>query len=134
MNDLEQLRAKDALAKISELANGTENYGKYVSYVKALPIAILQNGLGQALASEFSNSSKDNGHKFLFEHICHWLGRNNPLAPYQNTASGEALLEAIMDGSQQQYIQAQHEAVEYLAWLKKFAVALLEQEEETTNV
>ena len=52
MADLDRRRAADALDRIRILQDkGQQEYGNYVSLVKALPAVILQNGLGQALAA-----------------------------------------------------------------------------------
>lgn len=154
MTDLEQLRASSALKYTQRLKElGYSEYGNYVSFVKTLPAVILQNGLGQALATELAASTpnekgKENdthkGHKHLCKIITSWLGRieekveseneDYQLAPYpasNKTADQtieEYILQAIMDGTQEEYIYAQHEAIAYIAWLKKFAVAMLDQE------
>ncbi|HID36591.1 MAG TPA: type III-B CRISPR module-associated protein Cmr5 [Ghiorsea sp.] len=134
MNDIDQQRANHALKEIQNLkTQGYNTYGKYVSYVKALPATILQIGLGQALATEFSSSGNDNdtgkGHDCLFKSLCNWLGRNEKEAPYSNTAmSFDGILAALTNGTQEEYTYAQYEAIAYLDWLKKFAVALLEQD------
>jgi len=142
MIDLDSQRASHALANIRQLREQAEKetgtateqakatYGNYVSFVKALPAAILINGLGQALASELAAKGNKNatqiGHDKLFQHINTWLGRNDPLAPYPNAIADDVgILNALVDGDQHSYTIAQQEAMAYLGWLKKFAVALL---------
>ena len=130
MADLDHKRAKNALVQIrARQSGGQESYGNYVSYVKALPAVILQNGLGQALATELAASTKDNGHRCLFEDVNKWLGRDADEAPYRNAYTPESgILGALVQGENQSgYIHAQHEAMAYTSWLKKFAVAMLEQ-------
>lgn len=135
MADLDRQRADDALQKVRALQNGDDDaYGNYVSFVKALPAVILQNGLGQALATELASSGTDNatkkGHKFLFAHVNQWLGRDNETAPFPAACDAQTgILQALMSGEQKQYLLAQHEALAYVSWLKKFAVALLIQPE-----
>lgn len=127
MADLDQKRAQDALEKIRSRKE-EKDYGNYVAYVKALPAVILQCGLGQALATELASSKKDKGHKCLFEDINQWLGRDDLAAPYPAECDSQTgIIEALVSNSQQEYVLAQHEALAYIGWLKKFAVALLEQ-------
>ena len=130
---LAQRRAAHALACV----NNARDYGNYVSYVKSLPAAILMSGLGQALAMEKAGASKDGdvgkGHRLLYVHMNSWLcnetldgvpGWEN--GPY---AGERDVLAAITSNDEPAYIRAQAEALEYLEWLKKFAVALLEEKE-----
>lgn len=133
MADLDRQRAADALERIRILQDkGETEYGNYVSFVKALPAVILQNGLGQALAAELAASGTGNdtknGHRYLFHDVNQWLGRNDAMAPYPGRYSEETgILDALLNGNEPAYLQAQHEALAYVAWLKKFAVALLIQ-------
>ena len=130
MADLDQKRAKDALGKIRKHKSaGKDSYGNYVGYVKALPAVILQCGLGQSLAMELASSEKDKGHDCLFKDLSQWLGReNDKTAPYPGKYfSQTGIIDALVDGTQSEYVKAQHESLLYVAWLKKFAVALLEQ-------
>ncbi|WP_071564679.1 type III-B CRISPR module-associated protein Cmr5 [Bathymodiolus thermophilus thioautotrophic gill symbiont] len=136
MNDIktiEQLRAKHALNMIGK----TENLGmrneelklqkEYKSYVASLPANILQNGFGQAMAMELSAKGM---HKQLYEHIENWLckANDNPNSPYKDVENNNNLITAITENNQTLYIQAQIEAMAYLEWLKKFAVAYLKGE------
>jgi CRISPR-associated protein Cmr5 len=102
------------------------NYGKYVSYVKSLPAAILMNGLGQASATLLAQAkgNPNDPHKILYNHIDRWLCSDFPEMPYRNAAN---LLVALTANGQGQYIVAQAEALFLLDWLKKFAVAFLDE-------
>jgi CRISPR-associated protein Cmr5 len=139
--NIERERATVALKIINELP---EDVGKYTSYVKALPAAILQNGLGQAMATLLAASKGEpamrNGrvnepHRLLYNHIQAWLCRDNEAAPYRiengPTDTGTQLMEQITNGSEAAYIRAQAEALAYLNWLKKFAVAFRPEQEST---
>jgi CRISPR-associated protein Cmr5 len=128
-NSLEHRRAAKALKVISEIQN--ESYqSKFRSYVERLPASIVMNGLGQALASELAaagrgEEGKNDGeaHKRLFEEIEGWLLKERRI--YSKEAK---LMSAIVNGSQEQYILAQAEAIAYLEWLKKFSQAFLKKE------
>ncbi len=129
--NLAQLRAGHALGKIQSLDGA--DYGNYVSFVKALPATIIMAGLGQALAMEKAGASKDGdvgaGHKRLYEHMNDWLCGGRTGGPYED---GGDVLQQITQNSdddyvraQAGYVRAQAEAMAYLEWLKKFAVAFL---------
>lgn len=116
---LAQKRAADALKNINELkADG--KYGKYTSYVKSLPAEIIMSGLGQAMA--LVNSKGLEGYPQLYQHLNDWLCTGRPYA------NGD-LITNIVGNSEADYIRAQAEAMAYLEWLKKFAVALLDDGE-----
>jgi len=115
---LAQKRAADALKNIETLKDKGE-YGKYVSYVKSLPAEIIMSGLGQAMA--LVRSKKLAGYDPLYQHLNDWLCKGRPYA------SGD-LITNIVSNSEADYIRAQAEAMAYLEWLKKFAVALLDDD------
>jgi CRISPR-associated protein Cmr5 len=129
---LEQQRAASALKAIEELS-AAGGYGKYVSYVKGLPAAILQNGLGQAMAtllagaalSKPDRSADHKARETLYQNLSYWLCCDKGQAPYRNAAD---LMKAITENDEDHYIRAQAEALAYLSWLKKFAVAYLRDE------
>lgn len=125
-----QERARDALGKVNAICK--ENFaGEYCSYVEALPAAVVMNGLGQAVATLRANANGENPRNIacdrLYKHLSDWLCGSS-LAPY--SGSGD-LLDAITSKGQNQYLLAQAEALAYLEWLKKFAVAFIEKTEKT---
>lgn len=128
---LDQLRAAHALARVEELAKGDAKLaGKYVGYVRALPATILSNGLGQALATELAAS--DSARPKLAEHVARWLlqapGSKYGKEPPQSDHAKQ-LLGRIVNGDQHAYVWAQAEAIAYVGWLKKLAVAFLSKDE-----
>ncbi len=134
--NLDRERAKHALALITAMKNPEDKpSGNYVNYVKGLPAAILQNGLGQAMATLLSASKGDpenkSDHRRLYNQMEGWLCRDSELAPYQQKkdTKRKTLMEAITNGSESDYLKAQGEALSYLQWLKKFASAYLSKEE-----
>ena len=132
---LAQKRACDALEKIKAIEELP--YGNYAAYVKALPANIILSGLGQALAMEKEGSRKgapsvSAGHKLLYCHLDDWLRRGWSSGPYYGL-DREDILEAIVKGSEDDYIRAQSEAMAYLDWLKKFAGALLKSPDAATG-
>ena len=121
--NIERERAKHALDTIEELK--TREIDKYVSYVKALPATILQNGFGQAMATLLAAAKgKQDDHKHLYDHVEAWLCKVNTHSLYYGQAD---LMQAITSHNEEAYLYAQAEAMAYLAWLKKFAVAYLSE-------
>lgn len=125
---LEQKRAKHALEQVKALQK--DRPGNYLSYVNALPAAILMNGLGQALATE--RAASDQAHHKVARHVSEWLLSQEAHTRYTASASDDAKLDAaqrllggIVAGDQDAYLWAQTEAIAYVTWLKKFANAFL---------
>jgi len=120
--NMERNRARHALEAIEALKD--QNVDKYVSYVKALPATILQNGFGQAMATLLAAGKED--HKRLYNHLESWLCKDNSYSPYHGQTD---LMKAITTRDESSYLHAQAEAMAYLQWLKKFAVAYLSEAE-----
>ena len=126
---LEQMRAHDAWQRIEGMKD--KDYGNYASYVKALPATILTLGLGQALAMEKAGASKAGsvgfGHLTLYQQMHDWLCTKWLISPYRDEKD---ILYAVTCSDQTAYIRAQVEALSYLGWLKRFAVAELDDASE----
>jgi len=100
---LDLQRADHALQAVEKLKG--KDIGHYVSYVRALPANILQNGLGQSLASLLAaqGEGKESLHR-LYDQIQEWLCQSYEGAPY---AGKPKLMQAITAGSEQDYLHAQ---------------------------
>ncbi len=123
---LDQQRAAEALTQVRLIkAMARDKQGHYRTYVQALPAQIIMEGLGQALATQLA-ASNDKGHRLLYQQMENWLCRDDVLAAYPGQAD---VIEAIVKHDANAYRRAQAEAMRYLAWLKKFAVAFLEKPE-----
>jgi CRISPR-associated protein Cmr5 len=127
---LDQRRAAHALKRVEELEKEDAKIaGRYVGYVKALPATILSNGLGQALATELA--ARDEAHDRLAEHVARWL-LEAPGSPYgkdlPKADHAKVLLNRIVVGDQRAYVWGQAEAIAYVGWLKKLAVAFLSKD------
>jgi CRISPR-associated protein Cmr5 len=123
---LEQRRAERALQRIEQRTHLPPKHKEaYVSYAKALPAEILMNGLGQAMAMLLAaaRGKADDPHRLLHDDMQAWLCGNEelPALPYEGD-----LVPALMAHGQEAYLLAQGEAVAYCGWLKRFAVAYLE--------
>lgn len=129
---LAQRRASHALSRVlAHQQAGQEAYGNYVSYVEALPAAILMNGLGQAAATLLARAEGklDKPHGRLYADLQDWLCGSDPAAPFRQShfRGDDRLMQAICHSDQREYLHAQAEALAWLVWLKKFARAYLER-------
>ncbi len=128
---IEQRRAAHALRVVRAIRDGDRKFhSSYRSYVSELPAAILTNGLGQAAATLLAQAKEPrDAHRLLFDHLEAWLCGGDEESPY---AKGD-LLEALVENDQRTYLRAQAEALAYLEWVKKFAVAFLAKEKENAG-
>lgn len=124
---LDQRRAAHALACVDAVGKepkwSDDQRDSYADYVERLPAMILINGLGQAAATERAAGKKQVEHLQLYTDLQSWLC--GPDGPYQ----GPDLIRAIVEGDRDTYLRAQVEALAWLEWLKKFAVAYLKRPE-----
>jgi len=127
---LEQKRARDALDKVRKIERACqgEQQEKFVSYVESLPATILTNGLGQAAAMLLAQAKGEqrDAHRMLYEALKDWLCRDDPHAPYRGQAD---LMVAIVNQDRATYLRAQAEALAWVEWLKRFAVAFLKKKD-----
>lgn len=125
---LQQQRAKHALEEIKKAGNkypiDNDNRDKFVAYAENAPASIIINGLGQAAATLCAQAKgdKNDPHYAVYNALQSWLCRNEEAAPYK---SEKKLLIAITNKDRDNYLHAQAEALAYLEWYKKFAVAFL---------
>ncbi len=126
MRSAEQQRAADALSRIKGLSNRSDSFKKrYRSYVDRLGPAIVMNGLGQALATEWAaagpqpQKDDEKAHQELYLGLHRWLCRERE-GVYPRA---DDLLEAIMNHDESLYLRAQAEALAWLEWHKKFCRA-----------
>ncbi|NMB13577.1 MAG: type III-B CRISPR module-associated protein Cmr5 [Firmicutes bacterium] len=134
MKTLDQKRANNAWEVVKELEAKAESAPSqkdwndlYASYVTGLPATIISCGIGQAAASLLSaaKGAQDKPHYRLYKDLENWLCQDDKIAPYPNS---KPLMEAIVKNDREHYMWAQAEALAWLEWLKKFAVAYLKTE------
>ena len=123
---LDQRRAKHALDCIKKRQKDDTKQSDYLSYVKALLATILQNGLGQAMATLLAAAKGKDSHYRLYQDVQSWLCGGDEDAPFPKRED-QNLIEEITKSDQQRYLKAQAEAQAYLVWLKKFAAAFLNE-------
>ena len=118
MKTLEQLRAEFAYNKVKEV-KGKPFESDYARYVKNAPAMILTNGLGSTLA--FYKSKRKVAYDTLYEHINEWLRK-------RGFCEGDAI-KCIINTDSTRIFQATQEVLALLNWMKKFAKAMLEEDE-----
>lgn len=126
MISVDLMRARNALSSVRDLLDKPKRFKScYRSYVDSLCPTILTNGLGQALATELSaagsapKSDEERAHYEIYKALNDWLCRKSG-----GIFTGkEDILQAIMEGTEEDYILAQMEAISWIEWHKKFCRA-----------
>lgn len=125
----EQQRAKAAWDDVQEVDKKSPDVKrKYRGLVLKLPVMILTNGLGQALAflKSKGKGNADDPHEIVYAHLQKWL-----FSEIRWTgATQPTLIERIFNTTSETYRQATTEALSYLHWLRRFAEAVLPEPEE----
>lgn len=129
---LQQRRAEHALLMIRKAKDKFQdkvNRSRFVSYAENAPASVLINGLGQAAATLCAQAKGDSNdpHMAVYEALQDWLCRSDDAAPYRSHLGNKSLLTAITREERDSYLRAQAEALAYLEWYKKFAVAFLKE-------
>jgi CRISPR-associated protein Cmr5 len=125
MQTLQQQRARFALEKVkAALADANISAKEFKSQAESFPAMIRMNGLGQAAAFYLS---KGGAHGRLYKLLSDWL--KEPNQPYQ----GKELLVGITGEDMLAYRLAQAEALLLLDWVKKFAKAFVEDDQQASN-
>lgn len=136
---LEQKRAAFALRFVLRFVEeeGHRNQAeqqKMATHIQKTPVRILNNGLGQALAFLLAdNEGKRGGERKpsgrLYDKLEEWLcgdpDDERPMRVYKSPGQPN-LVKQLMEGSREQYLLAQEEALRLFVWLRKFAEAYLE--------
>ena len=119
-----QQRARHALTQIETMKEWDD--GHLSSHIAGFPAMILMNGFGQTCAFYFSKGDRM---KLVYDALENWLTSAD--RPYSDAKNG--LMRAITSNNAARYRLAQAEAMAYLDWLKKFAKAFLESEENNSG-
>ncbi|NNM52183.1 MAG: type III-B CRISPR module-associated protein Cmr5 [Pseudomonadales bacterium] len=120
---MDQYRAEFALQKIRLFSTRDARQQKeFRSYVSGLPAMIHMKGLGQAMAFCLSRNAAP--YEFLYRVLSEWLCQNEHGRIYHD--QGLDLMVALTQDTMSKYMSAQVEAQELLLFLKKFAVAYLD--------
>ena len=97
----------------------------YKSYVKSLPAMVINNGLGNALAFEFSKGKDGNAHEKLLEHIMKFANGYLGFSPPNLTS--KALMEEILRMDIHKYMFCTEQILLFLNWLRRFADGMIKE-------
>ncbi|WP_110186798.1 type III-B CRISPR module-associated protein Cmr5 [Pokkaliibacter plantistimulans] len=118
MQTVQQERARHALEQIRKL-EAYPDKDKLKARASELPFMIHANGLGATAAFFRSKGDKD-GYQQLYQVLQSWLSTSK--RPFEKQ---DDLMDAITQSDMTTYRLAQAEAMVYLDWVKKFALAYL---------
>ncbi|MDR2798640.1 MAG: type III-B CRISPR module-associated protein Cmr5 [Treponema sp.] len=121
MQTKQQQRAQFALEKIDRSGPVDE---KTANFIIGTPTMILTNGIGQTLA--FLLSKKSEKEKMVFTVIKEWLCKTMH-TEFGNPSSDIDFIRKFNGLSQQKYLEAQHETLKLLEWLKRYTRAFQEE-------
>ena len=118
IKDLEKDRAKFAYGSVFE-ANSNEKIKKdYKSYVKKIPMMVLNNGLGSTFAFIYSKKKNSNAYELIDKQVLKWFKLDEK----------EDLVKWIIDQESQEYRATTNEVLALFGWLKRFADGMIEGE------
>ncbi len=127
---IEQRRAAFALKRIintvnTKIAANELKAKEFRAYAQELPAMIRMNGLGQAAA--FSKM-KGGSHGELYNIVSEWMTQaGQPLEEYDD------LLTGITKTKMFHYRVAQTEAMALMEWVRKFATAFLDEDNQSES-
>lgn len=134
MATLEQQRAEFALKKVDEVKDDKERRAKFKTQLLKLPARLHNNGLGQTVAFYLSAGKEKPGREKPEVIICGWL--EEWLHDQKIYDAKFRLIDAITgkdrtaDEAESDYRVASVELRALAVWLKRFAEAFIEGEEE----
>ncbi len=119
MQTKQQERAKFALDKL--LPNGAKFVNHdFAQFVVGMPNMILSNGIGQTMAFLLAKRQDRMGEAFGI--LKDWLQKAMP-DTFPEADSSVDFLRKFTTISQSEYLQAQHECLKLVEWLKRYARA-----------
>ena len=118
VTELERDRAKEAYKYVTEANNNEKIKDDYKSYVKKIPMMILNNGLGATFAFIYSKKKEGNAYELIYNQIQEWLKANKDL------------VEWIINQDSQEYRATTNEVLALFNWLKRFADGMIEDKKD----
>ena len=116
IEDLEKKRAIFAY-KCVEKANQDNGIKKeYKSYVKKIPMMILNNGLGATFAFIYSKKKEGNAYALIDKQVLKWFALDEK----------KDLVQWIIEQESQEYRATTNEVLALFNWLKRFADGMIE--------
>lgn len=116
---ISQQRARHALEQVTQHKD-QQGEAEIQRYIIGMPAMILMSGFGQTCAFY---KSKGNAHAQVLAMLADWLDQ-------QKVFKSTDIMAEIVKCDARLYQLAQAESLEFLNWLKKFAKAYLQSEEQ----
>ena len=125
-----QEMAKKAFDFVKEVKKGHQSIeGKYLSYVKKLPVNIKTNGLLAALSFEYAKSKGDGWKNESGEKKAHGILLNH-IARFWDYETNTKLIEEMVEWDSLEVIRRTGEIISLLNWMRRFAEGMLKEEKE----
>ena len=127
VTDYERKRASEAYKyvingkKIINLCQIDEKFYKddnYKSYVKKVPMMVLNNGLGATFAFVYSKKKDGNAYELIDKQVLKWFELDGK----------EDLVKWIINQESQEYRATTNEVLALFNWLKRFADGMIEKD------
>jgi CRISPR-associated protein Cmr5 len=128
MQTKQQQRAAFALDSLQKECGNTIRK-ETATFIVGTPTMILTNGIGQTMA--FLLSKKGDKEKKTYDIIKKWLCKTMKDVLGDAASDDIEFLRKFNGMSQKDYLKAQHEALRFLEWLKRYARAF--QRDDTTK-
>lgn len=118
---IQQKRAAFALNKLLETGDKVDK--ELAQFIIGVPNMILSNGIGQTFAFLLSKKKSKMGR--VFDIMKDWLEQQMP-KQFPHIEDNIKFLRKFNSISQPEYLDAQHECLRLLEWLKRYARAFSE--------
>ncbi|WP_457560911.1 type III-B CRISPR module-associated protein Cmr5 [Caminibacter sp.] len=104
-----------------EIEKVINDYGKdYKSYVRKIPMMILNHGLAPTFAFVYSKKKDGNAWELIYAQTTKWLKEEKELI------NSDELIEALINKKSQEYRMITNEVLALFEWLKRFAEGMIE--------
>jgi len=123
VNDLEKERSQFAYRSVVKADSNEKIKKDYKSYVKKIPMMILNNGLGATFAFVYSKKKDGNAYNLIYNQVDKWLQES-----YIQKPKGD-LVKWIIEQESPVYRATTNEVLAFFNWLKRLADGMIEGEE-----
>ena len=118
IKDLEKQRSQYAYGCVVEANKKSAIKKEYKSYVKKIPMMVLNNGLGATFAFIYSKKKNGNAYALIDSQTKKWFKIDEK----------EDLVKWIIEQESSEYRSTTNEVLALFGWLKRFADGMIEGE------
>lgn len=120
IKDLEKQRSQYAYGCVVEANKKSAIKKEYKSYVKKIPMMVLNNGLGATFAFVYSKKKNGNAYELIDTQIQKWFKIDEK----------EDLVKWIIEQNSSEYRATTNETLALFNWLKRFADGMIEDKKD----